>query len=138
MRKVLDSWAMIAWLQAEDPARQKVRRLLRDAEAGRLDLLMSMINVGEEAEAFLGALPGMPIRALLPTDRLIVGAARLKSRFNISYADAFAVETAREQKAALVSGDPEFRVLAGDGAQRPETGMIHNSQGLSCREIGRE
>jgi ribonuclease VapC len=43
---------------------------------------------------------------------LILGAARLKSRYPISYADAFAVETAREQNALLVTGDPELWQLA--------------------------
>jgi hypothetical protein len=40
--------------------------------------------------------------------RLAAGgdAARLKSRFPISYADAFAIETARRQRVALVTGKP--------------------------------
>jgi uncharacterized protein len=81
---------------------------------------MCLINVGEVfyliakrkgaavAERFLAEFPMMPIQAVLPDQKLILDAARLKSRHAISYADAFAVETARRQKAALMTGDPEL------------------------------
>jgi ribonuclease VapC len=43
-----------------------------------------------------------------PND-LIYRAAELKARYPIYYADAFALATAMEQGADLVTGDPEFR-----------------------------
>jgi ribonuclease VapC len=115
---------MIAWLQGEEPARAKVRDLLEQASRGETKVGMSLINVGEvfyliakrhgaaQAERFLAEFAVMPIQALLPDRRLIRAAARLKSRYPISYADAFAVETAREQNAILVTGDPELRQLS--------------------------
>ena len=121
---VLDSWAMLAWLQGEEPARAKVRDILESASRGETVASMSMINIGEVfyliakrrgaaiAERFLAELPMMPLQALLPNRKLILSAARLKRRFPVSYADAFAVETARQQKAALVTGDPELFELA--------------------------
>jgi len=121
---VLDSWAMIAWLQGEEPARARVRELLEQASRDQAKVSMSLINVGEvfyliakrhgaaPAERFLADLAMMPIQALLPDRRLILGAARLKSRYPISYADAFAVETAREQNAVLVTGDPDLWQLS--------------------------
>jgi predicted nucleic acid-binding protein len=117
---VLDSWAIIGWLQGEEPARAKVRELLEQASRGAAKLSISLINVGEifcliakrhgaaPAERFLADLAIMPIQALLPDRRSILGAARLKSRYPISYADAFAAQTAREQNAILVTGDPEL------------------------------
>jgi predicted nucleic acid-binding protein len=60
------------------------------------------------AERFLADFTMMPIHALLPDRKLILGAARLKSRYLISYADAFAAETAQDQNAHLVTGDPEL------------------------------
>ena len=36
-------------------------------------------------------------------------AAELKARYPISYADAFALASAIEHQAELVTGDPEFR-----------------------------
>ena len=121
---VLDSWAMIGWLQGEEPASAKVRELLEQASRGETTVAMSLINVGEvfyliakrhgaaPAERFLAEFAMMPIQALLPDRRLILKAARMKSRYPISYADAFAVETAREQNAILVTGDPELRQLS--------------------------
>jgi ribonuclease VapC len=121
---VLDSWAMIGWLQGEEPARAKVRELLEQASRGEAKVSISLINAGEvfyliakrhgaaPAERFLAELAVMPIQALLPDRRLILDSARLKSRYPISYADAFAVETAREQNAVLVTGDPDLWQLS--------------------------
>jgi ribonuclease VapC len=122
---VLDSWAIIAWLQGEEPARSQVREILEGAALpGAGTLSMSMVNIGEVfyliakrrgaalAERFLSDFSTMPIQGLVPDRGLILDAARLKSRFAISYADAFAVETARRQKATLVTGDPELLELS--------------------------
>jgi ribonuclease VapC len=128
MRSVLDSWALIAWLQGDAQGRRTVTRLLADAEAGNAELVMSMINVGEvfyllakraglrTAEDFLVDFAAMPIRTHAPTAPEILDAARIKARFPISYADAFAVQTARREHATLVSGDPDIRKVAAAGA----------------------
>ncbi len=47
MLKVLDAWAMLAWLNDEQPAADKVQKMLDEAETGGLQLRMSIINVGE-------------------------------------------------------------------------------------------
>jgi len=39
----------------------------------------------------------------------VVAAARVKARYPLSYADAFAVALAQELGAAVVTGDPEFK-----------------------------
>jgi ribonuclease VapC len=118
--RVLDSWALLGWLQGEEPARAKVRGILESAFHGETAASMSIIDVGEVfylmargrraalAERFLSEMPMMPLQTLVPDRRLILNAARLKSRFPLSYADAFAVETAWQQKAAFVTGDPEM------------------------------
>ncbi|MBI1748264.1 MAG: type II toxin-antitoxin system VapC family toxin [Acidobacteria bacterium] len=124
-RKVLDAWAILAWLQDELPAADRVQKMLDVAEAGALQLSMSMINVGEvyyrlakkrtekEARAFLSDLKRMPIRTVATPKRLILEAAQLKGRYAISYADAFAVATAIREQAPVVSGDPEFKIFIG-------------------------
>jgi ribonuclease VapC len=122
---VLDSWAIIAWLQGKEPARSTVREILeRAAIPGGGDVSMSMINIGEVfhvmakrqgaavAERFLSEAPTIPIQSLVHDRKLILDTARVKSRFPISYADAFAVETARRERAALVAGDPELLALS--------------------------
>jgi predicted nucleic acid-binding protein len=39
----------------------------------------------------------------------IRAAARIKSTYRLSYADAFAVALAQELKATVITGDPEFK-----------------------------
>ena len=122
--KVLDAWALMGWLQREDPVTARVRKMFQRAQSRRLDLAMSWINLGEvyyllakrhggaHADQFLSDLPLMPFRGVVPDERTIIGAARWKSQFPISYADAFALETAKQAQAPLVTGDPELKVLA--------------------------
>ena len=126
-RKVLDSWAILSWLQGVPHAADEVRRLLEESERGRVQLLMSLINLGEvytilakksgpqEAEDFLREFRRMPIRSVPVPAALLLAAARLKARFPISYADAIAAETAQRAGAPLVTGDPDFRRLEADG-----------------------
>jgi hypothetical protein len=88
--KVVDSWAMVGWIRDEAGA-ESVERFFQQADAGKLQLLMSWINVGETfyilvrkrflqiAEQFLVRLPSLPIRLVLPNEDDIIAAARLKS-----------------------------------------------------------
>jgi len=56
-------------------------------------------------------LPTLPIQ-FHPADRRLADlAADFKSRYKISLADAFAAALAKEKKAELVTGDPEFKTL---------------------------
>lgn len=122
MAKVLDSWAVAAWVRGE-PSAPKVRALLSAAETGTLDLIMSMVNVGEvyyllakqrargEAEQFLDDVERVPVRIVGAPNDLILEAARWKSQYPISYADGFALATAVRERATLVTGDPDFRFL---------------------------
>jgi len=124
-RKVLDSWAILSWMKGAPRAADHVRRLLEDSDRGRVELLMSIINVGEvfyilaknvgakDAEDFLRDLPKMPLRITPVPRALVLGAARLKAQYPISYADAMAAETAIRAGAPLVTGDPEFKTFIG-------------------------
>ena len=130
--KVLDAWALLAWLQNERPAAEAVQKLLDEADAGRLELSISMINVGEvyyqlakrrgepAGHAFLNDLKRMPIQTVAVPKRLIIEAAQIKGRYALSYADAFAVATAIRAQAPIVSGDPELKALAAAGVVQLE------------------
>lgn len=63
------------------------------------------------AEAFLDRLSMWPIDVVQNAFDDVLAAARLKVRFRISYADAFAAATAMRTDAILVTGDPEFHAL---------------------------
>ncbi len=56
-------------------------------------------------------LEGLPIDFHSTTRALADSAADFKARFKLSLADAFAAALAREKKAELVTGDPEFKPL---------------------------
>ena len=122
--KVVDAWALLAWLRDEQPAANHVRDCLQQAEEGTIQLSMSWINAGEvyymlarkhdpqAAEDFLTRLPSLPIRLVLPQEEDIIAAAKLKSAHRLSYADAFAGALAMKENAPVITGDPELRDLA--------------------------
>jgi predicted nucleic acid-binding protein len=119
-RRVVDSWAMLAWLQGE-PSAPLVRQILFDANAGTLELVMSWYNVAETfyslakrqgpdaAEVFLSRLPSLPIRLVLPDEDGIVSAARIKAAHPVAFGDAFAIALAQSEEASVVTGDNEIR-----------------------------
>jgi uncharacterized protein len=121
--RVLDSWAILEWMNNRQPASETVDMLLSEAEAGRTRLLMSAINVGEVyyflrkqysealAESWRESSRTFPVTVEVPSSEDIWNTALLKGRFPISYADAFAAALAQKYNCPLVTGDPEFRSI---------------------------
>ena len=84
---------------------------------------MSLINVGEvfyrmhriagevQATEGLRRLRRLPIEIVPAREAVVMEAARLKAGHPISYADAFAVATARLAGAGVLTGDPEILAL---------------------------
>jgi predicted nucleic acid-binding protein len=119
--RVLDSWAILEWINGRQPASDLVAKLLAQAEEGRTRLLMSAINVGEVyyflrkhyskslAESWRESSNTLPASIEVPTAEDIWTAASLKGRFPIAYADAFAAALAQKYNCPLVTGDPELR-----------------------------
>ena len=117
--KVLDSFALIAYFR-DEPGAETMENLL--VTAGKKDSPLHMTDVNyaevkysimkkdgagawEEAAKILQSLPidfHSTNRALADT------AADFKARHKISLADAFAAALAKEKKAELITGDPEF------------------------------
>ena len=119
---VLDSFAVLAFLRKE-PGGSEVIDILRQASDGGVHVLMSWVNAGEVAyiverlsgrprsNLILGSLEAMPI-SFIPADRdLALAAARIKARFALAYADAFAAALALKSGGAVLTGDPEFKLL---------------------------
>jgi predicted nucleic acid-binding protein len=110
----LDSWAVLAWLDGDEPAGAEVQAAF---EADRP--WMSWLNVGEvacqverrhgidEARLVVGRL-----RAAAALDGVtparVLAAARIKAAHPIAFADCFAVATAQVRDATLFTGDPEI------------------------------
>ena len=119
---VLDTWAMMAYLNSE-PAAQEVRQALRRARRGQISILLSIINFGEclyvieRRQGLQKALSDANIiehlaLEVIPVDRpLVFAAAHLKARYPISYADAFAAAVAKQYGGRVMTGDPEFKAL---------------------------
>ena len=125
-RYVLDAWAMLALLQREEPAASRVKQLLHDAPEADVERFISIINLGEviyrvgkvkgEAEAWktLEQLRRLPLTVLPASEKAVFAAVKFKILHAISYADAFAVATAADLAAILVTGDPELAHLESD------------------------
>jgi predicted nucleic acid-binding protein len=122
--RVLDSWAILEWIDGRPSARKHVADLLSAAVAARARLLMSAINAGEVqyilrkrnavalAEDWRALSRSLPVTLEVPTLDDIWNAAALKGQYAISYADAFAAALAHKYDCPLVTGDKEFRHVA--------------------------
>ena len=116
----LDAWAILAFLQGEEPAASRVREVIEDAQEGTARLFISIVNIGEvyyrigklrspkEADSVLKDLSLLPIDIIPAEDGTVLAAARLKMTHILSYADAFAAVTAQQKNAILLTGDPEL------------------------------
>ena len=117
---VLDSFALLAYLEGETAAGD-VENVLDRARRQQADVWMSVINLGEvlyitereqslqAAQIALAAVDQLPV-VLVDADRaLTLDAAHVKAHYSVSYADAFAVSLAMKHRAAIVTGDPEFK-----------------------------
>ena len=122
---VLDTWAVIAYLE-DEPSGEQVEELIATAHEEQIPIYMSVINVGEvwytiarevsedEANAGVKSLRDLRIQFEVADLALTQEAARFKSQNKMSYADCFAAALAKSKKADLVTGDDEFKPLDGE------------------------
>jgi predicted nucleic acid-binding protein len=116
---LLDSYAVLALLN-DEPGAEAVAEILREAARDGETVLINEINVGEiyyivakarsesAAERVLQMLETLPLEFVGNAFVDVMTAARIKARHPISYADAFAVDTALRYGARIVTGDREF------------------------------
>lgn len=119
---VLDSFALLAFFRAE-PAAQKVRELIRRADAGEVRLAMTSVNLGEvvyrtirekgidRADEIIARIQEFAIDIVDVDQILALAAAHVKGSYKISYADCLATALAQRLEATLVTGDADFRQL---------------------------
>lgn len=119
MNVIFDAHALLVWLRRE-PNYKFVRHFMERSDSSPRAVGMCSVNVGEvyyilareeshsEAENWLGLIDMLEWHVFPAHHDLVLAAARLKARFPLSYADAFALACAQEQGAALVTGDPEI------------------------------
>ena len=120
-KRLLDSFAMIAYLNKEKGF-EEVREVMSEAQKTGDPVLMNEINVGEvyyilfrkrgpkKADYFLWTiLASLPILTVSNAFEDVVNAAKIKAEHPLSFADCFAVDTARKNNAVIMTGDPEFK-----------------------------
>lgn len=123
--KVIDSWALMCYLEQE-PGFEKVIELFDEATGTSKPLLMCVVNWGEvyyqvtrrlgetKAREIERLIESFPITLVEANKDLTREAACIKATRKIAYADCFAAALARQKKAELYTGDPEFRALEKD------------------------
>jgi predicted nucleic acid-binding protein len=110
----LDSWAVLAWLDGDEPAAAAVQDAFDTQRPW-----MSWLNVGEVAyllERRHGTEEAAHVvrrlRAAVALDDVtperVLAAARIKAVHPIAFADCFAAATALARDATLYTGDPEL------------------------------
>ena len=119
---VLDSWAVIAYLE-DEPAAEKIADLIANAHEEQIPLLMSVVNAGEvwyiiaretsetDAHASIKQLHTLGVKFIDADLDLAKVAGFFKSRNKMSFADCFAAALTRQRKARLATGDPEFKQI---------------------------
>ncbi|MBN1450640.1 MAG: type II toxin-antitoxin system VapC family toxin [Anaerolineales bacterium] len=119
---LLDSFALLAYLD-DEAGKARVQELLALADSGKCRAMMSMINLGEVlyiverergltwAQSVLALVESLPIELLEASRGLVLDAAHVKANYTLSYADAFAVAASIQEKAIILTGDPEFKAV---------------------------
>jgi len=119
---VFDASALFAFLQNKQGA-LRVSGILKDAMRGQAEVFMSAVNYGEVYGRILRdhgsdialttmlAVGPLPIEILDATPQRAFGAAEIKAKYKLHYADSFAAALASEHKATLVTSDSDFRKL---------------------------
>lgn len=117
MTACLDSWAILAWLDGEEPALSRLEELIASRP------VVSWVNLVEvyyrverdhgrlAADDILSALRSA-LAPDLPSVARMIEAARLKSRAAVALGDCFAIVTAAAHGLVLLTGDPEILDLA--------------------------
>ncbi len=119
---VLDTWAVIAYLE-DEPSAPQIADLIASAHEDSIPVFMTVVNVGEvwyiiarevseeEANNSIKELHDLRIQFVDADWELTQEAARFKSQHKMSYADCYAAALAKSKKADLVTGDKEFKPL---------------------------
>jgi uncharacterized protein len=117
---VLDSWAVIAYLE-DEPAAEKIADIIADAHEEEMPLLITVVNAGEiwyivareasaaDADASIKQLRDLGVEFVNIDWELAKMAGYFKSRHKMSFADCFAAALTKQKRAHLATGDPEFR-----------------------------
>jgi PIN domain nuclease of toxin-antitoxin system len=113
----LDSWAILAWMDGEEPALSRVEEAIADMPVANWVNLVEVYyrverdqgrDAADETLADLRAALSLD----LPGTARMIDVARLKARAPIALGDCFAIATAAAHDLVLLTGDPEIVELS--------------------------
>lgn len=119
---VLDSFALLAYFE-DEPGGKLVKDILQRGRKRKTQLFLSYINLAEvyyrtirdhgilQAKRTLSTIKRMPIKLISATDEFVLKAAEIKAAYPIALGDCFAAALALQEKASILTGDPEFKKL---------------------------
>jgi predicted nucleic acid-binding protein len=117
---LFDSHALLTFFQREK-GYEKVSHLLEEIQKAGQTKYLNVINLGEiiyitkreygdqKKVEVLVNIERLHFTLLPVPNSLVFQAAEYKAQFPISYADSFALASAIERNAVIVTGDPEFK-----------------------------
>ena len=117
-KALLDSYALLCYLKKENNWKAvkaalssgEISCFLNELNAGEVYYILARNRGAAQADYFLDViLPSLPLKIISNNFDLIIKASRLKAKHPISYMDCFAAATAAQEKAVLLTGDPEFK-----------------------------
>jgi len=119
---VLDSWAIMAYLE-DEPSAERIADIISDAHDNSVPLMLTVACAGEvwyiiarrtnaaEADRAIALLQQIGVEFINIDWPLTKIAAGFKVKGNISYADCYAAALTKQNKATLITGDREFEQL---------------------------
>src|ERR1043165_5113562 len=122
---VLDSWAVLSYFH-DEPAAERVENLIADARDDGTPLFISVVNAAEvwyitarrrsetDANSGIHLLREFGVHFVEADWALAQDAGRFKAKNRMSFADCFAAALAKNRKASLVTGDPEFKQVTSE------------------------
>ena len=117
---IFDSHALLKLFQQEK-GYERIVHLLEDIKKTGVVKYINVINLGEiiystkrefgdqKKLEILANIERLHFTVLPVSNKLVFQAAEYKAQYSISYADCFVLASATEHKAAIITGDPEFK-----------------------------
>ncbi|MDI6732268.1 MAG: PIN domain-containing protein, partial [Candidatus Margulisbacteria bacterium] len=106
-----------------EPGWERVKNVIWDAYKKKTALFLSCVNLGEiyyiiyrnyspsAADQAISMIKLWPLRLIDAKMDMAIIAGRVKAENALSYADAYVVAAALSKKAAIITGDPEFKQI---------------------------
>jgi ribonuclease VapC len=119
---VFDSYTLLKFFQKEK-GYEKIGHLLEEIKKSGGAKYINAVNLGEiiystkrefgdqKKLEVLANIERLRFTVLPVPNAMIFQAAEYKAQYSISYADCFALASAAEHKAIVVTGDPEFKIV---------------------------